>query len=145
MRRTTQTSNVNAPRRSRAATIAIAGIAAAVVASAPGCAAIFRGTTQTVTIRTDPPGRSVHYQGLEITDGSAVSIRKRAEEPRVYVGAWSRELSYEPDPLLIADAALLVVFVIPGIVALGIDFATGAWRDLDDVQRIYVPDPPQGE
>ena len=36
------------------------------------------------------------------------------------------------DPWLIGSVALVIVFVIPGVVATAIDFATGAWKKLDE-------------
>lgn len=114
------------------------------VAGQSGCATIFRGTQQTVTLVTSPSGRRVVYQGVEVADGQLLTVQKHFEAPRVNVGARGSpvfvELQYDPDPLLIADAALLLVFIIPGVVALGIDFATGGWRNLHNPQIIYVPD-----
>ncbi len=38
-------------------------------------------------------------------------------------------------------AALLLVGVVPGVVALGVDFATGSWRYLEEEQTVKVPGP----
>jgi len=107
-----------------------------------GCAAIFSGQSQTVTIRTVPEGRTVYYQGMAVNDGDVLTVRKRFKAPEVNIGDSNRpqfvELDYGPDLWLIGDCALLIFFLIPGLVALGVDFGTGAWRDLDDHQVLYV-------
>ena len=108
-----------------------------------GCAIVFRGASQVVTIRTNPPGQTVRINGEEVSDGQAITVYKQFEAPMIDVGGPNRPipvpLSYDPDPLLIGDAVLLIAFVIPGLVALGVDFGTGCWRDLHEQQVIYVP------
>ncbi len=108
-----------------------------------GCATILRGTHQTVTLVTNPAGETVLFQGRTVKDGESFNVDKHVEEPTVYLNDSGRpievQLKYDPDVLLVADGALLFVFVIPGLVALGVDFATGAWRDLHSQQLVYVP------
>lgn len=130
-------------RHLRAANRLIAGVLAfALFFFSAGCAAMFRGTSQTVTLATVPSGGSVFYQGIRFSDGDAVTVRKRLATPMVVpddgAPAQGQPMSYNPDPLLIADAALLLFFFIPGAIALGVDFGTGAWRDLDERQVIHV-------
>ena len=50
------------------------------------------------------------------------------------------ELQFDPDRWLIGDAVLLLFGILPGLIAFGVDFGTGAWRDLYPVQRVNVPD-----
>lgn len=112
---------------------------------AAGCATIVRGTTQTVHVATTPPGRTVMYQGVEVADGDLITVRMQFEPPRFNVGDMERpvlvDMTFDPDPLLIADAAFLLLFVVPGLVALGVDFSTGAWRNLHYNQHVYIPEP----
>lgn len=108
-----------------------------------GCAAIFRGTSETVTVVTQPAGESVFYAARRVSDGEAIVVRKRFDEPRLYVGdphaPYPIPMTFQPDPWLIGDAAWLLLGVVPGLVALGVDFGTGAWRDIDSRQVVVAP------
>ncbi|MFO0981039.1 MAG: hypothetical protein U1E76_04690 [Planctomycetota bacterium] len=130
--------------RLRAMLLALATIMQAV---APGCATIFRGTSQPVRVATHPTGGSVLYQGMPCRDGQLVSVNKRFETPQFLIPGdhppFPVDMAYDPDPWLIGDAALCLLFVIPGLVAFGVDFATGSWRNLHDLQTVAVPDPPE--
>ncbi len=109
-----------------------------------GCAAILRGTSQQTRINTRPEGGSFEYEYLRFRDGDVVTIRKKFKPAMVNVGTERRpidqELQYYPDAWLIGDCVLLLVFVIPGLIALGVDFGTGAWRNYDQTQFVRVPD-----
>ena len=108
-----------------------------------GCSLIVRGASQVVTIRTNPPGQTVRIDGVEVSDGQSITVHKQFEPPMIDVGDPDRPifvpLSYDPDPLLIGDAVFLILYVVPGLVALGVDFGTGCWRDLHELQVIDVP------
>jgi len=107
-----------------------------------GCAAIFRGTSQTVRVVTTPQGQSVYYRGMKLNDGDLFTVQKHFDTPKFNVGEANRpimySMNYDPDPWLIGDCVLLVFFLIPGLVAIGVDFGTGAWRHLDDPQQVYA-------
>ena len=111
-----------------------------------GCAAIFRGTSETVTISTEPPGGEIHYQGQRVSDGGTIRVQKGFDVPTVDAGVLGAPrlvaMTYDPDPLLIADVALLFFGLVPGAIALGVDWLSGAWRNLDDRQIFHVA--PQG-
>jgi len=113
------------------------------LAASVGCATLFSGREQTVTVRTRPAGGSVLYQGQRIEDGRAVTLRKEQKTPRFDVGAPDRphyvDVTYQADLWLIGDAALLLLGVIPGLIAFGVDAATGAWRNIDAEQEIALP------
>ena len=107
-----------------------------------GCASMFRGTQETVMIRTVPGGEQVVINGATRQDGDFITIHKQLEAPYVYMEEDGRTIlipmTYDLDPWLIGDAGLLIFYVIPGLIALGVDFATGGWRNLHDVQVIHV-------
>ncbi len=107
-----------------------------------GCCTIFNGTSQTVRVITHPEGKTVEYKGMNINDGDVFTVQKEFQTPEFNVGADGRpvmvSMDYGPDPWLIGDAALLLFFIIPGLVALGVDFGTGAWRNLEDPQHVYM-------
>ena len=115
----------------------------AMIPLATGCATMFRGTTETVRVHTMPAGASIYHEQTRVADNETVTVRKRFTPPRFVSGqpGQRREtsLSFTPDPWLIGDAALLIPFIIPGVIAFGIDVGTGAWRDLDDEQRVHLP------
>ena len=112
-----------------------------------GCATIMSegGGDRPVTISTNPPGATIFVKHgasdwqqqpgvtpteirLDPTEDSDYQLRLELEgyEPIfAYVGT-------EVDPWLIGSIALIVVFVIPGVVATAVDFATGAWKKLDE-------------
>ena len=120
------------------------GLVVCLVCVFTGCAAMFDGNSQRVTVVTTPPGRSVFYRGLKVSDGEVIRVRKRFGTPQFNVGESKRplmeDMEYFPHAWLIGDAALLLLGIIPGLIAGGIDFGTGAWRNLDDVQHVIVPD-----
>jgi hypothetical protein len=122
----------------------VAGIVAlAMLIQTTGCGTIFNGRSQAVRIMTTPRDRTVSYERVKLKDGDVISVRKQFATPQFNVGTDRRpvlvDMQYNPDPWLIGDAALLLVFIVPGVVALGVDFGTGAWRDLDNPQHVYVP------
>ena len=71
-------------------------------------------------------------------------MSRRFDPPRINVGEPRRpiliEMRWDPDPLLIADGALLLLGVVPGLIALGVDIGTGAWRNLHPTQHVNVPE-----
>ena len=107
-----------------------------------GCATMFRGTTETIRVQTTPAGQRVSYEQVEVGDDETVTVRKRFTPPRFSIGGEGERrevgLRITPDPWLLGDTALLIPFIIPGVIAFGVDFGTGAWRDLDDEQRVRV-------
>ena len=127
-------------RARRAAAAAMLGAQAMALA---GCATIFSGQTQTVMLATAPEGESVLYNGARVEDGKSILVRKELRAPTLVIDDEKRhqvrEMSYNPDPWLLGDAALLLFFVVPGVVAAGVDIATGAWRKLDERQVVFMP------
>ena len=129
-------------RSARRGLYAVLAIAASIQTF--GCAAIFRGTSQTVTVVTDPPGRTVYYRGMEVDDGERITIRKEFRTPEFGVDdsriPLTTPMSYDPDVWLVGDMGWFLLGGIPGIIAFGVDFGTGAWRQLDDRQLVRVPE-----
>ena len=73
-------------------------------------------------------------------------MKKTFECPEFDVGAPDRpmqvQMDYGVDTWIIGDCALLLLPPwLPGLVALGVDFGTGAWRDLENPQHVVVPAP----
>jgi|SRR5688572_14371590 len=46
-------------------------------------------------------------------------------------------ISSDIDPWVAGSAALIFVFVVPGLIATGVDVATGAWKKLDQEQMHF--------
>ena len=116
----------------------------AILCASSGCATIVRGTSQTVTVSTRPAGQKVYYEGVEISDGESLTVRRDFHPPQFVVGDKGRpvmiNMTYDPDVWLIGDAAWLLFGVIPGIIAGGVDVGTGAWRNLHETQYVYIPE-----
>lgn len=119
-----------------------------------GCATLFEGESQTVVIVTHPEGRTVFYEGMRIGDGGGVKVNKRYDAPQLIAPAGrsrgTLDMTYSPSPWLLGDAVLLLPGLVPGLIAFGIDFYTGAWRVLDNPQHVYLsiarePDVTQSE
>ena len=110
-----------------------------------GCATLVHGTYQKVRVRTQPSMGTVRYNGHDVYDGHRVTVSKGFYAPYFSMsdGRSSTQVNmkYHLDPLLLGDAALLLVGVVPGVVALGVDFATGSWRYLEEVQTVEVSGP----
>ncbi len=121
-----------------------ASLAGAVLLMSSGCATMFRGTSQNVQVVTDPAGRDVQFRGQQVGHGDLVFVNKDYKTPTFDIGndysTVPVQLSYDPDPWLLGDAALLIPFVVPGVIAFGVDFATGAWRKLHPQQIVHVPE-----
>lgn len=117
-------------------------VALAVAAFSTGCSTIFSGSSQTVLVTTAPAGRTVYYEGMPVRDGEYLVVQKRFEAPQMNIGNDERQylvpMAYGPDPWLIGDAVLMFVFLVPGLVAVGVDLGTGSWRKLESPQRFHV-------
>ena len=110
-----------------------------------GCATLMHGTHQSVRVRTQPSMGTVRYNGDDVFDGHRVTVSKGFYAPYFTMadGPTSTQLNmkYHLDPFLLGDAALLLVGVVPGVVALTVDFATGSWRYLEEEQTVEVSGP----
>lgn len=107
-----------------------------------GCAAIFDGTSDRVVIETIPAGRSFTYKGVSYNSGDSVTIHKEFKEPYILYGKnknLKAEIPSDVNAWLIGDCALLLFFFIPGLIALGVDFGTGAWREYNLDAPIVIP------
>lgn len=110
-----------------------------------GCATIMRGDPQTVRVTTNPPGRTLYYQGRRVSDGEHLTVTKQFRTPQFNVGHSDSpvvaDLGYSVEPWVLGDAGLALLFLLPGLIAGGVDIGTGAWRKLDDPQIVVIPDP----
>jgi hypothetical protein len=107
-----------------------------------GCATIMRPNSKDVTFDIRPQGGTVSFEGRQVRDGETISIRRDFDTPQVNVGGeespYMRTLQYQPDLWIVGDILLLIPFFLPGVAALAIDFATGAWRNLDERQIVTL-------
>jgi hypothetical protein len=117
-------------------------IITALLLQTTGCALMFEDNLHTVRVVTQPNGRTVYFNGTAYNDGQTVVIDHDLETPRFNVGTPGsprfQEIDYSVSPWLIGDGVLLVFFVIPGLVAFGVDMLSGAWRIPEDPQVVYV-------
>jgi hypothetical protein len=107
------------------------------------CVAMFSGTVDTVVIKTMPAGKQFKYVGAVYKSGDQLSISKDIDGAFIMVGenySTKIEVPYEPDPWIVGDCLLLIIFLIPGLIALGVDAASGSWRAYEKPITIAVPD-----
>lgn len=110
--------------------------------SLSGCATLMTEKSQTVRVSTVPSGRSVYYQGSPVRDGDYVKVRRDFRTPRFGLERGEEpaavDMEYSAEPWIIGDAGLALFFIIPGVIAGGVDVATGAWRKLESTQVIDI-------
>lgn len=63
-----------------------------------------------------------------LSSGCATLVHGTAHSPQRFRSTAACSESSDVCPWMIADVGLLFLGVIPGVVALGVDFATGAWH-----------------
>jgi hypothetical protein len=115
------------------------------IALAPGCAAIFHGTSETIHVRSEIPDTTFYAGAQEIGKGSdaVTSIEKkalkkttlRAEKPNCYAKTTPLLTSFDGISLLgiLLDLGLISVLVVDGA-------ATGAWTHAKQTDYILTPD-----
>jgi hypothetical protein len=124
---------------------------AVMVTGSVGCATIMSdgGGDRPLRITTTPEGATVYVKRgmsdwqqqpgvtpttimLDPVDGDyQLKLELEGYEPILgYVDT-------DVDPWLFGSMALVILFVIPGVVATAIDFATGAWKKLDEEQMHF--------
>lgn len=96
-----------------------------------------------MVVETPPSGHAVYFQGQRVSSGQAITVKKRLGTPSFELGGGvhtqTMPMEYNPDPWLLGDAAFLLLGIIPGVIALGVDIGTGAWRNLSDRQVVITP------
>ena len=132
-----------------ARTLALLSLASLLVGTS-GCATMIKGTTQTITVHVDDENADVRYYGRPVPEGRLFRVEKRPGPPHVVYrttdGDLQAPLEYDMDPLFIVDCLLLIPGVLPGVIAISVDLATGAWRDLHQHQHVSEPSaPPAGD
>jgi hypothetical protein len=95
-----------------------------------GCATIIHGTTQDISVTTDPAGADLLVDGREHFKSPATITMKRKDDHTVEI---SREgyKSEKIDVKGVISAAVLGDFLAGGAIGYGIDAATGAQRRLE--------------
>lgn len=119
----------------------ISAVLIATLISTTGCAAMFHGTSDQVSIHSNDPAASLYVNGSYVGKGHAITTFKKRND---YVITARKEgcsefslpasKSFDGISLLgiLIDAGLISVLVIDGA-------ATGAWQSFD--QTSYVVDP----
>lgn len=96
-----------------------------------GCAAIFKGTSNTVDFSSDPSGAKVYINGAH-TGTTPVSLK--LESKRTYSIEFRKE-GYEPRTYTITNHVgagwIILDVLLTGLVGIIVDAATGAWYELD--------------
>ena len=115
----------------------------ALILGGTGCAAIMRGRSQKVRLQVSPEDRTLGFENRRVRDGSRIRLDKEWRLQQLWfrgeTNGFRHTPTYHLDPWLIADSLLLLFGIIPGAVALGVDFGTGAWRQFRSSQLIWIP------
>jgi hypothetical protein len=120
---------------------------ATLVVCLAGCAALFKGSHQTVQFESDPTGAKVENNGrwLGDTPASASVDRLGSMNIRVSKPGYAESsgvMGRRPDtPWLVFDVVTCVIPVLLCIPVL-VDALSGAWMDVDDVYRVKLDRPP---
>ena len=95
-----------------------------------GCAAIFKGTSNTVNFASKPLGAEVYVDGFP---RGTTPLTLKLESKRPYQVEFRKE-GYQPRTYTITnrvDASWIILDVIFGIFPVIVDASTGAWYELD--------------
>ncbi len=113
-----------------------------------GCATIaakFKNDGKVETlIRTVPANRVFTFENLPHDSPDTVTFGHQFDPRFIRAGRDYKtevELASRPSPWLIGDGVLLIVPVpiIGGVIAFGVDWMTGAWREYPPVMELPVP------
>ena len=101
-----------------------------------GCCSIFTGTTQTLTVGSEPEGAEILLNNVSmgVTPG-VITVERKTPSPILQFKKEGYETAQVPisknmNLWLIGDLVLCIPFLIPGLVAGVIDFADGAAFEL---------------
>jgi hypothetical protein len=101
------------------------------------CATIFSGRYKQIKFDSEPQGATVSINGVDMGKTPCnVSVKKKLSTQNVEIrlaGYKSREFDLEKSAsnMVWLDAAGLICFIIPGLVFICVDLATGAIVDFD--------------
>lgn len=101
------------------------------------CATIFSGGRKNIRFESNPPGATVQINGIDVGKTPCVVPVKRKLSDQVVdmklKGYQTRTFTLEKgmSGTMWLDAVGLVLLVIPGLVAIGVDLATGSAVDYD--------------
>ena len=120
--------------------VMIVGVLVAAVGSGTGCAAIMTGTTQAVTVKSEPAGAKVEMDGKPVGQTPAVVtvVRGRSRVLKI-----TKE-GYEPLTVTLGtkfNGWILGNAVFGGILGIIIDLGSGAflWVDPEAVDVVLTP------
>lgn len=99
-----------------------------------GCALLFKGTTQDVLIHCNVPDAQISVDGQPVNPGiTSLDCRSdhvvTAEKPG-YPSVIQRIRRRAAATFVVLDAVLLAFWIIPGAIALAVDFGSGAIHEL---------------
>lgn len=117
------------------------GVVLLMAAVASGCATIFTGTTNQVSINSDPPGAEVIVNGRMGVTPLTLDLPKG----KTYTVTFSKPGYYQRTAVIGTkfQALFLGNLICTGLIGMIIDIATGAWMDLDP-RTINVKLEPKG-
>lgn len=109
-----------------------------------GCASIVSGTTQSISVNTNPPGASCQVnQGIRpvgsvsMTPGG-FTVKKTRDDLQLIC---KKEGYQDSSHIIISDLEPWVFgnVVLGGLIGLGVDWGTGAWNRYDEAVNMSLP------
>ncbi len=94
-----------------------------------GCGALFKGTTQTVGIKTSQQGSAIEVDGVTYTSPALVELKRNMD----YVVTISKE-GYETRQVKIrrkVSGGIVVLDILGGLLPVIIDAVMGTWNNLE--------------
>jgi hypothetical protein len=118
-------------------------VVAAIALVGGGCGAIFHGSTDTVAVTSNVDRATVHVDGaavsqtpghVEVSSSHPHTVSVRAPGYREASATINTEVGAG---WVVLDCLWLVVGVVPGVIALVVDGASGDWKEAD-TERVHL-------
>jgi len=111
-------------------------MALVLTAISSGCCTIFSGRTQPINMNSEPQGAKVSVNNMNLgTTPCLVYMERNTQYPMLKFekeGYKAKDVQMQRNlnAWLIGDACLCLIFIIPGVVALAVDFVDGSAFEL---------------
>jgi hypothetical protein len=115
-----------------------------VISCLSGCASIVGGTTQTISVNTNPPAatcqvnQGIRPVGSVSSTPGGFTVKKTRDDLQLIC----KKEGYQDSSHIITSDLEPWVFgnvVLGGIIGLGVDWATGAWNRYDEAVNMSLP------
>ena len=118
-------------------------LAVIVVNLGAGCGAMFNEPAPAIPVHTNPAGARIYVDGAYVAQAPSYVRLTAANSHLVQIAADGYDAqsiqvtSQANGGYIILDCLLILALIVPGIIALGVDGGSGAWKTLD-VQALSI-------